>query len=203
LNGSTVSAWADQSGRGNDYVQATASKQPTFGAEALFFDGTDDEMVASGLNLPAPGTTPTYIWLILSQSSWSLGDCIVGADLPANSNAYTEINQNPGTPSLRMDNSGVTFQSSSGLPVSTWGRVEAGFTNSTADFIKCRSTSVTGTNCGNNSGQTGRRLGHGNKATFYGNFGIKEILYASRIPTDAERAALDAYCTARYGPGLV
>jgi hypothetical protein len=32
LNGSTVSAWADQSGNAHDFLQATASKQPGFSA---------------------------------------------------------------------------------------------------------------------------------------------------------------------------
>jgi len=32
LNGSTVSAWADQSGNGRDLTQSTASKQPTYNA---------------------------------------------------------------------------------------------------------------------------------------------------------------------------
>jgi hypothetical protein len=48
LNGSTVSAWADQSGNWNDATQATASYQPTFVANALNgkpvlrFEGSND-----------------------------------------------------------------------------------------------------------------------------------------------------------------
>lgn len=54
LNGSDVSAWADQSDQGNDVTQGTASLQPAFNntnpdRPYLLFDGTDD--VLSNLSL--------------------------------------------------------------------------------------------------------------------------------------------------------
>lgn len=48
LNGSTVSAWLDQSGNGYDVIQATATNQPTYSANylngkpVLTFDGSND-----------------------------------------------------------------------------------------------------------------------------------------------------------------
>jgi hypothetical protein len=52
LNGTTVSAWADQSGNGNDFAQATAGAQPLFvaadagfnGMPAIYFQGTDNKL---------------------------------------------------------------------------------------------------------------------------------------------------------------
>jgi len=204
-----VSNWADESGNGNDYVQGTASQRPDYGPHstpnsqaAIFFDGVSQQIVASALSLPAPGTTPTYAWLVVSQSTWTLNHSIFGADGPSDGNSYVALYQSPTTPTLRQ--ACGSAQDNGGLALSTWGRVECAYTNSTSDFIKCRSTSVTGTNSGNNSGSTGRRLGKtNNTGTGFGNFGIAEIVYVSRIPTAAERAALDAYCTDRYGTGLV
>lgn len=211
LNGSTVSNWADQSGSRKDYTQATATKQPTFSASGgpnstamMTLDGVDDDLVATTApNLPAPGTTPTYVWLVIRQESYTAGEGIFGPYFAPDGNDYIVLVQNPTSPSLRQANGG-TAQDNSGLAVGTWGRVELAFTNSTADFIKCASTSVTGANVGNNSGQTGRILGRRTGlGSLYTNFSIAEILYANRIPTTGERAALDAYCTERYGPGLV
>jgi hypothetical protein len=128
---------------------------------------------------------------------------LFSADQPLDSNFYLSVVQIGSSPNLRQTNGSGTFQDNGGLPTLTFGRVEAGFTNSTADFIKCVSTLVTGTNTGNfGAGTTGRTLAR-TQTTHFGNFGIAEILYANRIPSDAERAALDAYCTSRYGAGLV
>lgn len=64
LNGATVSAWADQSGRGTHFSQGTAANQPTFASAdagfgnkpSLVFDGTADYLAtaaAAGAALPA------------------------------------------------------------------------------------------------------------------------------------------------------
>ena len=51
LNGSTVSAWNDQSGAGRNATQGTTAKQPLYVASAdngkpsVLFDGTDDQLL--------------------------------------------------------------------------------------------------------------------------------------------------------------
>lgn len=55
LNGSDVSAWADQSGNGNDATQGTASAQPAFNSTGLNgfptveFDGVDEFLICDGV----------------------------------------------------------------------------------------------------------------------------------------------------------
>lgn len=58
LNGSDVSAWADQSGNGNDVAQSTPSKQPAYtgvvltsGAQALDFDGVGHALTAGAFTV--------------------------------------------------------------------------------------------------------------------------------------------------------
>jgi hypothetical protein len=52
LNGSTVSAWADQTGNGHHWTQGTAANQPTYtagqlnGQPGVVFDGSNDYMDA-------------------------------------------------------------------------------------------------------------------------------------------------------------
>ena len=208
LNGSTVSAWADQSGNGNDYSQGTAAKQPTYNATGganntpyLLFDGTDDELIDSGLNLPAPGTTPTYIWAVIYQVIWTLNRVVLGHNVTDGVNDHL-VFQSAATPNISLNNA-TTAEENAGLAVVTWGRLEAGFTNSTSDFLKLIATNVTGTNAGNNA-STGRRIAKSaNTGLGFGNLRVAELLYANRIPSAAERTSLDAYCTARYGAGLV
>lgn len=199
-----VAAWADQSGNARDYLQATATAQPELSvaggpnATAIVkFNGLSSQMTAATLALPAPGTTPTYVWLVLLQDTWTINEVFLSGQ---DGTARHQLAQLTSTPTLGANNGG-TANSSSALALDAWGRVEIGFTNSTSDFIKLIATAVTGNNNGNNS-STSRVIGCRN-ATAFANVWLAELFYANRIPSAAERTALDAYCTARYGAGLV
>lgn len=62
LNGSTVSAWADQSGNGQNAVQVTAASQPAYvanqlnGYPVLRFDGVNDYLQNTSLVIGQPTT---------------------------------------------------------------------------------------------------------------------------------------------------
>lgn len=67
LNGSTVSAWADQSGNGHSVVQSTASEQPLLvtnemnGKPVIRFDGVDDFLFTGGLALSLQANRHVYV----------------------------------------------------------------------------------------------------------------------------------------------
>lgn len=204
LNGSDVSAWADQSGNGHDYAQGTASAQPAFQAAGgpnsqpcIEFDGVDELLVNTTLDLPAPGTTPTLIWLIMRTVTWTGGRAIVGSD----ASFGCELRFANATPDVSAYN-GVDNLSSD-LPVATWGRVQGFFNNATTDYTRAiAGAKATGNNAGNTNPGLGRRIGRGNPSGF-ANFLLAEYFIANRDTTALEDTALDAYVTSRYGAGLV
>jgi hypothetical protein len=76
LNGSTVSAWADQSGTGNHASQGTAANQPTYSASSgpggsrpgITFDGADDNLgIGSGLSAVFGGVNAAYTVVVSAK----------------------------------------------------------------------------------------------------------------------------------------
>ena len=200
--GTGVSAWADQSGNGFDYAHATGAAQPAFGATdgpngtpALTFDGVDDSLLAPGLTLAAPGTTPTWIWMVFKQITWLNTRRLFAAT--SSSNTHT-VFHNGASPTLAAFN-GVTANNNAEAAVGTWVAAQFYYSSSVGDFIRVNDNlPVTGTSAGNNAGGVGRTLGSGNAALF-SNIATAEIVYANVLPTNDQVAAFSAYRLARYG----
>lgn len=200
--GTGVSDWADQSGNGFHYAQVTGAAQPTFGATdgpnstpALTFDGVDDVLSAAGLNLPAPGTTPTWIWIVLKQIAWTNGRRIVA---PVSLTTRVALSQSTLSPSLEQFN-GVSANLNNGATLGSWVAVQSYYSNTVNDFIGVNDVAlVTGTSAGNNSGATGRTLG-GAAASLFSNTAVAEIVYANVLPSPGQLASFAAYRLARYG----
>lgn len=99
LNGSTVSAWADQSSNANTAIQGTAANQPAYNAAAingnyeLAFDGTNDHLAIT----PAAALTGAKNWTLLvalkpdvttgSRAAFAVGTTGAGYAFAVNANA--------------------------------------------------------------------------------------------------------------------
>ena len=79
LNGSDVSQWADSSSNGIDMIQGTAAAQPAYSGGVLTFDGTDDNLASSQINLTGALTIG-----IRGNFSSASGDTILGDDDASN-----------------------------------------------------------------------------------------------------------------------
>lgn len=194
----TVSAWADQSGNGHNFAQGVAGQQPAYFANGgpnnlpyIQFDGTDDVLVNGTLDLAAPGTTPTLLWLVMRQDSWTGGEAFCGSDAAFG----CEIRQAGASPNVSAYN-GVDNQNSE-LLVGSWGRVQGFYNNAVSDYTLV-TTKATGANAGNSNPGLGRRIGRGNPSGAAA-FSIVEHGIANRDLTAPEQADFDAYLSFKYG----
>src|SRR5215471_2103927 len=69
-NNAAIATWKDESGKGNDLVQATGSKRPLYltnveGLPAVSFDGTDDVLATAGNVL----ATDTHVVMVVGRPS--------------------------------------------------------------------------------------------------------------------------------------
>lgn len=207
LNGSVVSAWADQSGNAHDFAQLTSSQQPAYAASdatlgslpTITGDGVDDFLEAP-LARPASGTTPTWMSGIIKQVVWSASGRVIFGD--ATSQKFI-INQNTSTPQLAQQaTTGVNLNN--GLAVNTWGRIEVNFAAGANSYLKLKANKVqTGTSeGGGGTGGSTVRLFTSTTAAAFTNIAIAELVICQGTPTAAEVSAIDAYYVSRYGAGL-
>lgn len=191
--------WQDQGPGNKDYTNATAANGPSLTATdatlsnlpTLTFNGTS-QGCTSPLQLPAPGTSPTFLWMIVKQNAWVSNENLVSGD------GGPVIRQSNSSPNIRQFNTNLTTENP-GAPLSLWRRVACWFSNSAADYLRAGSTNRTGVNAGNSAdASAARHIGRNAGGTTFTSMSIAEIVYA-----DADYlAALDAYGTARYGAGL-
>jgi hypothetical protein len=196
-----ISAWNDISGNGLHYTQATGGARPLYdatggpnGTPIVRFDSSSRSL-DSALDLPAPGTTPTTIWAIIRQVTWVSIARILDSTTPISNHLLW---QRLSADRISMGTT-ATNQNNAAL-VGTWARFENYWSGSAADYIKLIATPATG-GTGATDASVGRRIGSpgGGGAVF----DIAELLYINRALTADEKTQLDAYCTARYGAGLV
>jgi hypothetical protein len=202
-----VGSWLDRTTNHNDFSQGTTANKPTASASGgpnstaeVTFDGVNDYLANTTLDFPAPGTQPYYLWLILKQITWTNGRRICEA--PDFGVAAVILAQDIATPQITMDNN-VTANNNAGSTIGSYTRLEAQFTNSTSDYLKIGSTTVTGSNAGNsNPTAVGVNMAADKLGTSNGNISIAEWLVVFGTPSAAQRAQLDAYAAARYGAGV-
>lgn len=195
-----VSAWADQSGNGNDFIQNTAGNHPSYNASGLNGRGTlgftrasNHRLDCAGFTLPAPGTTPTTFLWVFRQDAFVASSNVFGG-LAANN---LRVRQVTASPILEM-NSGTAANANGGAAIASWVLGIASFTNSTADYLKLGSTAaVTGASAGNGS-TVGRQLGSSASAgPISMTFAEKVVL--NRVPSAEELTAFAAYVTGIWG----
>lgn len=213
-SGGFVSAWADQSGLGNNYAQPTGSTQPAFVASAinglpgLTFDGVDDQM--DGPLLSGLITASAYsLFIVLkpvtiaaSSGTSYLNDAILGE---AGGYGLAYLDAGGGTPKAVAGNFQAAADSivEQNLVATTNAYIHAQRHSGGNLFISVNSnaeTSVASTDTGSLAGLTS--IGRGNITGHFGNFTVSEIL-CWKVDLDTQnagdRARVLNYLKTKYG----
>jgi hypothetical protein len=206
--GATVAQWNDLGSGGFNLTQAVAGARPTFNAAggpngnpSVLFDGIDDFLANAALNLPAPGTTPSFFWSILRQVVWANTQRFWNAD--GGGASRVAVFSNALTPQIaQADN--VVANSHGGLTVNTYKRLEVLFSNSVADYIKAgAATPTTGTSAGNIDPAGPFGLGGFTSGVNPANVEFCELWIFNVLPTPAQLLQLDLYALNRYGASVL
>jgi len=194
-----VSVWADQSGNGKDYLQATAANQPALTAvdatlnnlPTIGFDGVDDMMLAATLNFGLVAAAPICCLMIMKTTA-DLGHnmVLVGSGVDGGSHCVVYA---PNGASLNRYNGAVVLAAT--MALNAWGRGRFEFSNSATDIGQFRANQNVN-NAGNSAQGTGRAICAWNVSGSQWKGQFFEIAYLNKIPTPAEMTAYDAYVTA-------
>lgn len=196
----TASQLTDLSGAGLHYTAATTARPAITaaglnGRATLLFNGTAN-LMTSTLNLPAPGTTPTFTWMVFRQrTNWVANASIIGG-----SGANTmRLRQVTASPILDLFN-GNNGPDNAGAALNTWVRMRAQAQNTVADYLRLGSTLATGIALGN-SASIGRQLG-GQAGTQFAHLEFAELFYRTSEPSATQLTALDTYAQYYWGTGV-
>lgn len=212
-----VSAWADQSGAGNNVTQATGTKQPTWvagalgGQAALSFDG-GDVLASAPSNWAAYSTISMAMVFVKDNAAASVA---FSHGVPSSSNglAWWQDVGAAGRYSVAVDSSGATWtqRAASGYSAGTnyvaLMTVDTSLAAASEVTLRVNGTAVTlGTLVG---GDQSGNLGGVAVAYCIGaqdttpNFGmsgdIAEVIVCSTAWSASEIASIEAYARRRYG----
>lgn len=167
VTGSGVSAWADQSGNGNNLLQATDTKRPIYdGSAVITFDGVAQFLKCAAFTL----NQPTQISILASQVSWSLNREFFDGNTTAN----TVIQQTTSSPRIRFF-AGVFLANSASMTVGSFFAVTSLANGASSSFKIGSDAEITGNAGTNNMG--GFTLGcDGSTISAFANISVKEII---------------------------
>ena len=215
LNGSTVSAWTDQSTTGSVWSQGTAANQPTYTASCinsrpcLDFDGSNDKLSADSAGLAILKNRSGYTVITVAQTDTTTGihyawNWSVGTS--TNGRAVLLSNGTTGTfGARRLDaDSSATLSPTSYFAVDTnyVMTVTVNHSTTSAEIFrdgtsKANSSSFLTSGSTSNTNSQSAAIGDNNGANFWDG-PIAEILVYDHALTTTERQQVESYLGGKY-----
>lgn len=189
-----VSQWNDQSGNGNNLVQATGSLQPALtsnainGLPALTFDGTDDTMAVAFVL-----AQPTTVFFVMRPVALVGSRTYVDGGAALDTMAVAQAQLTPNR--LRMT-AGSVLTGATGIAAGVPGLVTAIFNGASSALASTDDAGITG-NAGLGSG-SGLTVGSQFGGTLPVNAQIAEVIVMAAVATAGERAGIRSYVQQRY-----
>jgi hypothetical protein len=197
-DGDSVSSWADQSGNGRDFAQASATLKPLYktsiinGNPVVRFDGSDDYLNCA---LASGGFSAYAIALVVRPlAAESAEGLFQWASVLSSGTPYLLIQRNSTT--VRFYNTNAAYQfttthatNATRLYILTW--------NGTTWTLYVDGGSPSSVNTSGFTAGTTIYLGNGYAG--YANVDLAEFVLYDAVPPDADRANLTAYLKSKYG----
>jgi hypothetical protein len=197
---SSVTNWADQTGNGHNFSQATPGQQPQYklnglnGYPTILFDGINDQVNAL-FNPPPPGTTTFFSLIVFKLLATPPSNGVIYSDT-AGTGFITYILG--GTNNVTEYN-GVSANQVA-ITLASWKRVESYYSNSTNDYTKAGAVRATGTNALNND-PLGTFFIGGLAANFL-NMELAALSFYAGLPTAQELTAYQNAVQRKYGTAV-
>jgi hypothetical protein len=191
-----IDTWTDIAPVPHNYIGSLTAR-PTYtspdGSLGSLGWGTGDgsnDVLTSTLDLPAPGTTPTFHAMLLKQDTWVDIDRIMAG---TGAGAVHAFYQRPVSPFISMINGAAAeVNTNPESALATWLLVMAQFQNTQFDWLQIGNTRVSGLSAGN-SATTGRKLFGDITAGRFSAVKIAHKLAISGVVTDEEVATFARY----------
>ena len=203
-----VSAWLDQVSGSVTLAQGTSGSQPSYdstatvgtlaGAGSMTFDGVDDTIYSTSVNIP--GGVPNLIFCVLKPLSWTSGDRLFAGDRADTSSAH--VYQTGSSPQVVIQ-LGVGNVGPVDFDIDSWALLSTAWLNSSSTYLaKNDETPVTG-NSGPVHMDTSFSLGCDDAAAGtprnFGNLEVAELAIYDVNKTGGDLTDIKDYFNDQYG----
>ena len=207
LNGSNVSAWADQSGNGNHVTQGTAGSQPAYTTNAvnghaeLNFDGADDRLSGPAISAVLSAAAWT-VWIVALTDAIGTNSATpyLNDGLMSDAGQFWGLHLRNDTPTARIYNfDGTADSDSTTYAIGAYSILRAR-QNGTTIFVKNGAAAESaGVASGALTNLTNALVIGGPTAGVSFDGKIANVIATNAVTSAAQHTAIDAYLALRYG----